>query len=203
MKWLRDIFSPSNLWALFKILFPTAAAAVNGWISSLAKLPTSVTVLSALMTAACVLIILDYFQAWFDRRNVHLQRIEALEYEIETYRDVGADRANKARLLNEISELRTQMVTLRIEMERDRSLPRHSDVEWNARLNDLEGRIANKIEQFSSRAEAEIYQHRGNVLRPINPNMGGYLNPLHLDICIRDLDYLQKFIQDHSRKFGS
>jgi hypothetical protein len=30
--------------------------------------------------------------------------------------------------------------------------------------------------------------------------VGGFVNPLHIDLCIHDLDYLRKFIHDYSRK---
>ena len=56
-----------------------------------------------------------------------------------------------------------------------------------------------KIEEFSSKAEGNAYSKRGNIHRPANTNMGGWLNPLYLDICIYDLDYLKQFIHDYSR----
>jgi hypothetical protein len=78
MLWLRDIFSPTNIWSVFKYFFPTAAGVVSGWLSWVANLPTSVTLFLAVLTAACVLIILDFAQAWFDKRNKHIKRIAEL-----------------------------------------------------------------------------------------------------------------------------
>jgi hypothetical protein len=66
-------------------------------------------------------------------------------------------------------------------------------------LDALQRTIASKIEQFSSKAEADTYGNRGNIPRPINTNMGGFLNPVYLDVCIYDLDYLKQFIHDYSR----
>src|SRR6266446_5225857 len=63
--WLKDILSPSNLWAAFQFCFPAAAAIVMGWLSSVGTLPTSIPILVALITASCVLIILDSSKAWF------------------------------------------------------------------------------------------------------------------------------------------
>src|SRR5690348_7410009 len=103
MQWLKEIISPSNLWTAFKFLFPAAAAVVSGWLSSLAQLPRSVTILMALMTAACVLIVIDQFRSWFDRRNEHLRRIAEFEQELKKYQDAGAEIARKEQLLNNIS----------------------------------------------------------------------------------------------------
>jgi hypothetical protein len=105
----------------------------------------------------------------------------------------------KQQLLDEIAELRTEMVRLRIEMEQDLGPRCISSTEWQRRFDDLQARIAAKIEQFSTKAEAQAYSNRGNINRPPNPMMGGFLNPLHLDLCIHDLDYLREFIQDYSR----
>jgi hypothetical protein len=90
------------------------------------------------------------------------------------------------------------MTALRIDMEQNPA--RLSDKDWNTKLGELQSRIVGKIEQFSSRAEATAYRNVGNLQRPINTNMGGFLHPLYLDICIRDIDYLNQFIIDYSRK---
>lgn len=105
----------------------------------------------------------------------------------------------KRQLLDEISDLRNQMVTLRIDMERDVSEKKFNEKHWTNKLKELQQLITTKIEQFSSKAEANMYSKRGNISRPINPVMGSYSNPLHLDICIYDLDYLKEFIRDYSR----
>jgi hypothetical protein len=74
MLWLRDIFSPTNIWSAFKYCFPMAAGVVSGWLSWVANLPTSVTLFLAVLTAACALIILDFAQAWFDKRGRRYNR---------------------------------------------------------------------------------------------------------------------------------
>ena len=37
-RFVRDIFSPSNLWTLAQTIFPGASAVVSGWLSILWKL---------------------------------------------------------------------------------------------------------------------------------------------------------------------
>ena len=83
MFWVRDLLSPSNLWTAFQFFFPVAAAAVSGWVSSVWKLPPSVSALIALMTAACIIIILDSTRSSFNRRNKYIQRITELEAQLE------------------------------------------------------------------------------------------------------------------------
>jgi hypothetical protein len=77
--WLKDIWSPSNLWGIFQWLFPAASAAVSAWLSVLKGLPPSVILLLALMTAACAVIIFDFAKNWFDRRDANLLKIAELE----------------------------------------------------------------------------------------------------------------------------
>ena len=107
---------------------------------------------------------------------------------------------NKQRLLNEIGELRVKVGTVRIQMEDDVHHTRFSEAYWQPKFDALQDEIASKIEQFASPAEAHIYRHRGNIQRPLNPMMGGFLNPLLVDICIHDLNHLDKFIRDYSRQ---
>jgi hypothetical protein len=130
------------------------------------------------------------------KENEDLKKIIALK-------DVVSERDQKRQqLLDEIASLRNQMVNLRIEMEKDIVRPqrRCSDAEWNRKLDALQQAIATKIEQFSSKAEADTYSSRGNIPRQINTNMGGYVRPIFLDVCIYDLDYLKQFIHDYSRQ---
>ncbi len=106
---------------------------------------------------------------------------------------------HKQGLLDEISELRSQMVVLRIEIEEDLGPRKYSSAHWQQKLEALQHTLTAKIEQFASKAEANAYSRRGNIPRPPNPLMGGFLNPVHLDVCIYDLDYLKQFIHDYSR----
>ncbi len=135
---------------------------------------------------------------WFVAFLVRLFSLPAKYYCDEKERaDRNEAQKRKQELLDEISALRVEMTALRVDMDHDPK--RVSDAEWRNKFDGLQDKIAAKIEQFSSRAEADAYRHRGNVPRPINTNMGGFLRPLHLDICIHDLDYLKQFIIDYSR----
>ena len=136
-----------------------------------------------------------------------LQDFERLRRENEELKKVielqdtpsGRDQ-KKQQLLDDIASLYAQMVQVRIDIERDIARQQYNDAVWNAKFDALERTIVSKIEQFSSKAEADIYRNRGNLQRPINPVMGGYQNPAVLDVCIYDLDYLKQFIQDYSRQ---
>jgi hypothetical protein len=97
---------------------------------------------------------------------------------------------------------RERVGTMRIDMERDVGARIFSEKVWEPKFDDLQNEIASKIEEFSSSAEATLYRHRGNLQRPINTNMGGFLNERLVDLCIHDLDYLRLFIQDFSRNKG-
>jgi hypothetical protein len=105
----------------------------------------------------------------------------------------------KRQLLDEIAGLRETMVRYRIEMEADYHARRFDEKAWQQKYNALEDQIVAKIEQLSSKAEASTFRNRGNILRPINPTMGGYLWPVLIDTCIYDLDYLKTFIHDYAR----
>jgi hypothetical protein len=102
-------------------------------------------------------------------------------------------------LLDDISALRERVGAMRIEMERDYHAKTFNEADWEKRFDVLQDAIASKIEQFSSKAEAIAYRHRGNIQRPLNTNMGGFLNHRLVDICVHDLDYLRTFIHDYSR----
>lgn len=105
----------------------------------------------------------------------------------------------KRQLLDEISGLRETMVSYRIDMEADYHARRFNESMWQQKFDALENEIAAKIEQLSSKGEATTYRYRGNIPRPINPTMGGYLWPVLIDTCIYDLDYLKTFIHDFGR----
>ncbi len=105
----------------------------------------------------------------------------------------------KRQLLNDIAELRETIVRYRIDMEADYHAKRFDQAAWQQKYEALESQIATKIEQLSSKAEASTYRLRGNIPRPINPTMGGYLWPVLVDTCIYDLDYLKTFIHDYAR----
>ena len=89
---------------------------------------------------------------------------------------------------------------MRIDIERNINAGIFNEKQWEGKFDALQNEIASKIEQVSSKAEAMLYLHRGNLKRPINTNMGGFLNHRLVDICIHDLDHLSQFIRDFSRK---
>jgi len=115
-----------------------------------------------------------------------------------------ADRLFVARgeeaVLDEIAGLRSQMVQVRIQIEKDISQARYNEANWNEKFAALEGAIASKIEQFTGKAEADLYRNRGNIVRISNPAVGGYVNPVLLDSIIYDLDYLKDFIHRMSQR---
>lgn len=84
-------------------------------------------------------------------------------------------------------------------MEADYHARRFDEKAWQKKFDELQDEIASKIEEYSSKAEAIAYRHRGNINRVINTNMGGFMWPVLIDICIHDLDYLKTFIHDFSR----
>jgi hypothetical protein len=89
-----------------------------------------------------------------------------------------------------------KLAGLRIEMESDADSKTPVD-EWRDRFMSLSEEIAGKIEQFSSKAEAELYRNRGNITRRASPSLPKH--QLYIDLCIFDLDHLRQFITDFSR----
>src|SRR5437879_3124865 len=73
--WLKDIATPSHLWSAFQYAFPAAAGMVNGWVSWLAKLPPSVSVMIALVTAACILVIISEIRKTSAYQKLSLERV--------------------------------------------------------------------------------------------------------------------------------
>jgi hypothetical protein len=184
MGWFRGLLSPSNVWAVFQFCFPVAAAVVSGWASRLWQFPPSVTALIALMTAACVIILFDFVRSWFDRKNALVQRIAELE-------GAADRRAEKREILDEIGELRVQLVVLFNDMLKEDAL-RTSPEEWDRRFHKLEAAIGKKIEQFSGKASAKLFMNRGIIGR----HFGKGLPPhqLTIDIVRFDLEQLRTFI---------
>jgi hypothetical protein len=105
----------------------------------------------------------------------------------------------KDQLLDDIADLRETMVRYRIDMEADHQAQRFNPTAWQQKYNAVEAEIATKIQELAGKAEASAFRSRGNIPRPINPTMGGYLWPVLIDTCIYDLDYLKTFIHDYAR----
>lgn len=106
------------------------------------------------------------------------------------------ERKDKQRHLDEIAALREQLVHLRIEMEGDKAGIKKSE-EWQEKFLDLEGKIAFEIEQFSSKAEANIYRIRGNLKRDLSRHRK---HQIYIDMAAHDVDHLKEFIKAYSRK---
>lgn len=143
-----------------------------------------------------ILLALAFSGAWFAAYTVWKhEREKLIQVELALFeRD-----QKRQQLLDDISALRENVGSYRIEIENDRNAQRLDEKAWEHKFDVLQDEIACKIEQFASKAEAVAYRHRGNIQRPLNPMMGGFLNPLLVDICIHDLDYLRQFIHDYSR----
>ncbi len=145
------------------------------------------TVMAWLLIFIFRLIFLDQFYFWKKERE------RAIELETTLL-----NRGAKQQLLDEIAALRTKIVRFRIDTDRDYRKNRLDEKGRKTEFDGIQDEIALKIEQFSSKAEAEAYRNRGNINRPISP-MGGFVNHPLVDICVHDLDYLQQFILDYSR----
>jgi divalent metal cation (Fe/Co/Zn/Cd) transporter len=92
--------------------------------------------------------------------------------------------------LRHIALLRAREAQLRFRMEADVQ----SQTDWTQEFEDLRKEIADKIKEGFGPAQAELYTTAGNVIpsssvRVLNPN-----HQMHLEFCIRDLDYLRSFI---------
>jgi hypothetical protein len=153
-----------------------------GWQAEV--FPTSLFLVGAGTVAAIDAFVVFPFQLW----KTQVVRISELE-----------EKRHKQELLDEISKLRGELKTMRIEMEKSHHARQFSDAEWQPKFNTLQEKIATKIREFSSEAEENLYRDRGNINRPLNPMMGGYLWPVLIDTAAHDLDHLKKFIQDYSR----
>jgi len=97
--------------------------------------------------------------------------------------------------LNEIAQLREQLSELRIAMERPDAVntPREK---WEDNYLGLQHEIAKRIAAVAGTAEATVYVTHGNV----ELRQGGPPHQIYIDMCVRDLDYLLKFIHDYSRR---
>jgi len=102
----------------------------------------------------------------------------------------------KQRLLDEIGGLRTRLVRFRIEMQRDINGSR-SKAEWEADFHEIENAVASRIEAFASKAEAEIYLHRGTIQRVLAETIP---HQRIIDIAVHDLEHLREFIKAYSRR---
>ena len=105
----------------------------------------------------------------------------------------------KRLLLDAIAALRETIGRYRIAMEKEVSEGRFIESSWKATIEPLRIEIMHKIQELSSMAEGSAYRHCGNIQRAINAKTGSYTWPVLIDVCIRDLDYLETFIHDYSR----
>jgi hypothetical protein len=156
----------------FSVPFAAAAVYYDNWPARI-----GFTVLALAAAAYAV------FRVW------HADREALIKAETELDR-----RAEGRRILGEIGKLRTKVSDLRIEMEQPQAV-QHSPQHWNAKLLDIDKEIVRKIDELAGPGEAELYRNRGNINRRI-----GLPHQLTIDICIHDLDRLDKFIRTYSLK---
>jgi hypothetical protein len=191
--WGNTAFANDWQW-MFGIPAATAAGALLARVMGVRELTSGNAIFDVFLAGLVAFII-----TWLVAFVVRLASAPVTLYYEERDR---ADRLFVARgeeaVLAEIAGLRSQMVQVRIEIEQDIGLRQYNEANWNEKFAALEGAIASKIEQFSGKAEADLYRNRGNILRPINPVMGAHQNPVLLDVIIHDLDYLKDFIHRHS-----
>ncbi len=200
----RNATMRREIWTFLKLVSAKWASLVTGAFSALLvllglgisivgafglKVPSDSIIQFATWVLAAVCGGYATFSVWY-REHVEKEKLqEKLIVKLK----------NRQKLLNEIGELRIRIGAIRIEMENDFRQRKFSEAEWQPKFDSLQDEIAAKIEHFASPAEAHIYRHRGNIQRPISP-MGGFLNPLLVDICIHDLNHLDQFIRDYSRQ---
>ena len=85
---------------------------------------------------------------------------------------------------------------MRLRIDAHNDLKGKTDIEkWLTYYRNLQTEVAEKIEQFASRAEATNYKNKGNITRHIT----SHPHQLVIDYCIHDIDYLNEFIKDYSR----
>jgi hypothetical protein len=102
-------------------------------------------------------------------------------------------RKRKQERLDELSELKAPMAALRIEMESDLTgtISRES---YKQKTEALMEQVASKIEAVSGKADANNYLTCGNLPR----RRTQVPHQVYIDILIRDLDYLDGFINKHA-----
>jgi hypothetical protein len=118
-----------------------------------------------------------------------------LYYEEKGRADALEERKDKQRHLDEIAALRTRLVQLRIAMEGDETRIRKLE-QWQETFLDLEDKIAYEMEQFSSKAEADIYRNRGNLRRDLSWHRK---HQIYIDMAAHDIEHLKEFIKAYSR----
>jgi hypothetical protein len=100
--------------------------------------------------------------------------------------------------LRDIALLRARVAALRIKMEADVQ----SKADWTEEFESLRKEIADKIKEGFGPAEAEIYTTAGNLIPRSSVNVNDAKHRMQLEFCIRDLDYLNEFVQRFQRTEG-
>lgn len=140
---------------------------------------------------------LAFFLTWSVRFLLRLLSEPAKVYYAEKERaEALQSKWLKQRDLDDLTELRTRLAQLRIEMENAPVV--RSKNEWGKLYHALEEEIAEKIEKFSTKSEAGLYRTRGNIPRPIR--LSAPAHQIYIDTAIHDLDYLKEFILRYSGK---
>jgi len=165
-----------NWWTTLSGLFSVPATFLSLWVSNdAAKIVWGLTAFVCLWVTA--------YRVWKPEHDKVVERDQ-----------------QKRKLLDDIAVLRKKVGDYRIAMEADHSAQKFNQQAWEQKYEILEKEIAAKIEQLSSKAEAETFLYRGNIQRAFRPNRpGATMWPVLVDVSIRDLDYLETFIHAHSR----
>ena len=136
----------------------------------------------AALTAGTVLVVrllLAPYWIWKDQQIENQNLIQQLDK--RKVRDAA---------LVAIAKLRAREADLRIRMERDAQ----SQTDWTEEFEGLRKEIADKIKEGFGVAQAELYTTAGNLYRRSSVRVPNPKHQLHLDFCVRDLDYLDDLI---------
>jgi hypothetical protein len=107
-------------------------------------------------------------------------------------------RTAREEALRDIALLRARVAALRIRMEADVQ----SKGDWTEEFESLRKEIADKIKEGFGAAEAELYTTAGNLIPRSSVNVNDAKHRMQLEFCIRDLDYLNEFVQRFQRTEG-
>ena len=101
---------------------------------------------------------------------------------------------NKQQRLDAIGRSKPVIAELRIEMEKPSSISGVGNY-WQGQVDSIRDVVAKHIEAHSSVAEAQNYLCCGNLPRTHSQLPHQVL----IDVLVRDLDYIEKYILDYSR----
>lgn len=86
---LDDLFSPSNIWTLLQTVCPSVAALTSAWLSWVAKLPLSLTLCLALMTAASAFVLIAALRSHSVFQKFAMTYLHPLSWAFNTANQLG------------------------------------------------------------------------------------------------------------------